>query len=202
MKEKRKRKSKTNDRCSEECDARKSERKGKAAIAKGTPCVLKRNRSLLHGQNNTKKIAAVARTKQHEGNWFFTDKNNAKRKRYRHKACSYTVGFFSRKRPFSTEAQIGLSYTIEKGLLRLNFFRLSFPTWRSSRKSFCQSKNSVEKFCTCFLNPSHRSSHHKPHTHKTTHPYQVPHSSIIQQRRRCLGYHCCCFSPQVSVVHS
>ena len=30
--------------------------------------------------------------------------------------------FFSRKRPFSTKAQIGLSYTVEKGLFRLNFF--------------------------------------------------------------------------------
>ena len=36
---------------------------------------------------------------------------------------------------FSTEAQIGLSDTVEKGLFRLNFFRLSFPTGESSRKS-------------------------------------------------------------------
>ena len=112
------------------------------------------------------------------------------------KAISYTVGFVSRKRPFSTEAQIELSYTVEKGLLRLNFFRPSFLTGGSSRKT--QSK----KFHTCFFKPSHRSSHHKTHTHMTTHPYQVPHSSIIRQRRLCLGYHCCCFSPQVSVAHS
>ena len=38
------------------------------------------------------------------------------------KAISYAVGFVSRKRPFSTEAQIGLSYAVEKGLYRLNFF--------------------------------------------------------------------------------
>ena len=55
---------KTSDRCSEECDAKRSERKGKAAIARGTPYVLKRNRYLLHGQNN-KKIAAVLRGKKH-----------------------------------------------------------------------------------------------------------------------------------------
>ena len=46
-------------------------------------------------------------------------------------AISYTVGFVSRRRPFSTEAQIGLSYTVEKGLFRPNFFRLSFPTGAS-----------------------------------------------------------------------
>ena len=99
-------------------------------------------------------------------------------------AISYTVGFVSRKRPFSTEAQIRLSYTVETGL-RLNFFRLSFPTVGSSRKTrlfrldLCrQSKNSVEKVLHLFLNPSHRSSHHKTHTHTPTHPYQVPHSSI------------------------
>ena len=40
------------------------------------------------------------------------------------KAISYAVGFVSRKRPCSTEPQIGLSYTVEKGLFRLNFFRL------------------------------------------------------------------------------
>ena len=41
------------------------------------------------------------------------------------------------------------------------------------------------------------------HTHAHTHPYQGPHSSILQKRRRWLGsYHCCCFSPQVSVAHS
>ena len=53
----------------------------------------------------------------------------------RSRAISYTVGFVNRKRPFSTEAQIGLSYTVEKGLFRLNFFRLSFPTGGSSRKT-------------------------------------------------------------------
>ena len=51
------------------------------------------------------------------------------------KSISYTVGFVSRKRPLSTEAQIGLSYTVEKGRFRLNFSRLSFPTDGSSRKT-------------------------------------------------------------------
>ena len=41
----------------------------------------------------------------------------------------------------------------------LSFFRLSDSTGRSSRKS--QSK-------TCFLNPSHRPSHHKKHPHAHT----------------------------------
>ena len=31
----------------------------------------------------------------------------------------------------------------------------------------------------CFLNRSHRSSHHQTHTHTATHSYQVPHCSII-----------------------
>ena len=31
------------------------------------------------------------------------------------KAIPYTVGLVSRKRPFSTEAQIELSYKVEKG---------------------------------------------------------------------------------------
>ena len=65
-----------------------------------------------------------------------------------------------------------------------------------------RSKNSVEKLYTCFSNLLHRSSNRKTHTHMPTHPYQVPHSSIIQQRRRWLGYYCCCFSPQVSAAHS
>ena len=74
------------------------------------------------------------------------------------------------KRPFSTEAQIGHSYTVEKGLFRLNIFRLSFPAGGSSRKT--QSK----KF-HLFLNPSHRSSNRKTHTHTPTDPYQVPHNN-------------------------
>ena len=66
------------------------------------------------------------------------------------KAISHTVGLVSRKRPFSAEAQIGLFYTVEKGLFRLNFFRLSFPTGGPVEKLdffdwICQSKNSVEK---------------------------------------------------------
>ena len=50
-------------------------------------------------------------------------------------AISYTVGFVSQKPPFSTEAQIGLSSIVEKGLFRLNFFLLRIATGGSSRKS-------------------------------------------------------------------
>ena len=115
----------------------------------------------------------------------------------------------SRKGPFST-CGIRLCkkwpYTVEKGLFRLNFFRLSFLTGGFSRTTFSTGsvsrKTPTKKFYTCFWKPSHRSSHHKTHTHMTTQPYQVPHCSSIQQRRRWLGYHCCCFSPQVSVAHS
>ena len=53
----------------------------------------------------------------------------------KYQAISYAVGFVSRKRPFSTEAQIGLSYEVEKGLFRPNFFRLRIPTGGSSRKT-------------------------------------------------------------------
>ena len=62
-------------------------------------------------------------------------------------------------------SQIGLFYTVEKGLFRLNFFPLRISTGGSSRKT--QSK----KFYTCFLNRSHRSSHHQthPHGHTATH---------------------------------
>ena len=54
---------------------------------------------------------------------------------FHYKAIFYAVGFVSRTRPFSTEAQIGLSYAVEKGLFRLNFFRLRNPTGGSSRKT-------------------------------------------------------------------
>ena len=127
---------------------------------------------------------------------------------------SYTVGFVSRKRSF-LQSDLAVEndrfrlkpkssflniYTVETELFRLNF---EFFDW------ICQSENSVEKVFHLFFNPSHPSippQNTHPHAHTpipgTTHPYQVPHNSIIQQRRRCLGYHCCSFSPQVSVVHS
>ena len=60
-------------------------------------------------------------------------KKNAPGRPY--KAIAYAVGFVSRKRPFSTEAQIGLAYAVEKGLFRLNFFRLRIPTGGSSRRN-------------------------------------------------------------------
>ena len=106
--------------------------------------------------------------------------------------CSPNRAFLhSRKRAFSTQL-----FSTEFSDWGIQSKNSTFSTGSVSRKT--QSK----KFYTCFFNPSHRSSHHKTHTHTPTHPYQVPHSSIIQQRRRFLGYHCCCFSPQVSVAHT
>ena len=101
------------------------------------------------------------------------------------KAIAHAVGFVSRKRPFPTGAQIGLSYAVEKGLFRLNFFRLRIPIVGSSRKTrlFRLEKNSIistgsssrktqsKRFYTCFLNRSHRSSHHQTHTHTATWPH-------------------------------
>ena len=91
------------------------------------------------------------------------------------KAISYTaVGFASRKRPFSTEAQIGLSYTVEKGLSRLNFFRLSFPTGGSGRKTrLFRLDLSVEKLSRKSFTPvfcTHRIAHPTTkHNHTPTH---------------------------------
>ena len=85
-------------------------------------------------------------------------------------------------RPFLMQSDL----SVENGLFRLKpksgfltqskkgFFDTTFLTGSSSRKT--QSK----KFYTCFLNRSHRSSHHQTHPHTATHPYQVPHCSIIQ----------------------
>ena len=50
--------------CSEEYDATRSKRKIQAAIARGTPRVLKRNRHLLHGLTNTKITAVAGRRRQ------------------------------------------------------------------------------------------------------------------------------------------
>ena len=124
-------------------------------------------------------------------------------------AISYTVGFVSRKRLVSTEAQIGRAFlrsrkrgfSTQLCLTELSDWgiqskNLTFLTGSASRKT--QSK----KVYTGLFIPSHRSSHHKTHTHTPTQSYQVPHSSIFQERRRCLGYHCSCFSPQVSVAPS
>ena len=66
--------------------------------------------------------------------------------------------------------------------IRIYKTNLTFST-RSVRR-----KTQSKKFYTYFSNPSRRSTHHKTHAHTPTHPYQAPHSSIIQQRRRCLGY--------------
>ena len=66
---------------------------------------------------------------------------------------------YSRKRAFWT--QIFSTEFSDWGIQSKN---LTFSTRSVSRKT--QSK----KFFTCFLNPSHRSSHHKTHTHAPTHP--------------------------------
>ena len=95
------------------------------------------------------------------------------------KRVGYQVFGWAKKmcvRPFRTQSDL----SVENGhfrlkrksglhtqLFRLNFFRLSFLTGRSSRKT--QSKKMYTRFC----NPWHRSSHHKAHPH--THTYQVPH---------------------------
>ena len=127
-------------------------------------------------------------------------------------AQSYTsVGFVSRKRPFSIEAQIGLSYTVEKGLFRLNFFRLRIPTGGSSRKTrLFRLDHQVEKlsrksFTRVFLidrvaHPTTKHTPTRPHGH-------TPIRGTSQQ------YHpsadaglaitaVCCFSQQVGVAHS
>ena len=72
------------------------------------------------------------------------------------------------------EAQIGFSYAVEKGLFRLDFFRLRIPTGGSSRKARLfrldppVEKLSRKSFTRVFLNRSHRPSHHQTHTHTAT----------------------------------
>ena len=93
----------------------------------------------------------------------------------------------SRKRAFSTQL-----FSTENSDWRIQSKNSSSPveklsTGSSSRKTqywILQSKNSVEKVSHVFLNRSHRSSipppNKHPHGHTATHPYQVPHCSIIQ----------------------
>ena len=104
---------------------------------------------------------------------------------------SNTVGFVSWKRPFSTEAQIELTYRIENGFFRLNYFRLRIPTLADS----------VEKLATLRLDPPpssrktqsrknytffftdrivHPTTKHTPTRPHGAHLYQVPHCSITQ----------------------
>ena len=67
-------------------------------------------------------------------------------------------------------------------------FSTEFSDWGIQSKNLTFSTGSVsrktpsKKSYTCSLYPSHRSFHHKTQTHTHAHPYQVPHSSIIQQR--------------------
>ena len=79
-----------------------------------------------------------------------------------------------------------LSYTVEKGLFRLNFFRLRIPTGGSSRKSrvfdwILQSKNSVEQVLHVFFEPIASfipppNTH--PHGHTATHPHTRYHTAV------------------------
>ena len=71
----------------------------------------------------SKVVLSTGNIFKYNGNVLKKNRETLIRKSARYcKAISYTVGFVSRKRPFSTEAQIELSYTVEKGLFRLNFF--------------------------------------------------------------------------------
>ena len=127
------------------------------------------------------------------------------------KAIYHAVGFVSRKRPFSTEAQIGLSYAAEKGLfLRLNVFRLRIPTGGSSRKTrFFRLDSPVEKLSRTSVTRvfwtdriAHPTINHtptRPHGHT---PISGTTMQYHKRRWRWLGYPCCCFSQQVSVAHS
>ena len=55
---------------------------GKEKLPRRTTYVVKRNRYLFHGRNNTQKICAVARTKQREeDNCCFTVKSDAKNRK-------------------------------------------------------------------------------------------------------------------------
>ena len=90
------------------------------------------------------------------------------------KAISYTVEFVSRKRPFLTEAQIGLSYTVEKRLFRLNFCRLRFPTGGSGRKTRffrLDGQLSRKSFTRVFLTDRIAHPTTKTHTHTATRPH-------------------------------
>ena len=92
-------------------------------------------------------------------------------------AISYTVAFASRIPPLSTEeAQIGLPYTVEKRLFRLNFSRPRVPTGGQSKSSTfwigsSSQKPQSKRFHTRFVNRSHRLFHHQTPTHTTTRPH-------------------------------
>ena len=94
---------------------------------------------------------------------------------------SYAAGFVRRRRPISTEAQIGLSYAVEKGLFRLNFFRLRIRLADPVEKLdffdwILQSKNSVEKLLHMYskmiaspIPPPNTHTATRPHTHTRYH---------------------------------
>ena len=78
---------------------------------------------------------------------------------------------------FRLKPKSGFLTQSEKGFFRLIFFhrefRLAGPVGELGFFDWIpQLKNSVEKFNTCFLNRSHRSSHHnQTHTHTATRPH-------------------------------
>ena len=89
------------------------------------------------------------------------------------------------------KAQIGLSYAVEQGLFRLDFFRLRIPTGGSSRKARLfrldppVEKLSRRSFTRVFgpiviAHPITKHTPTRPHGHTATPPYQVPHCSIMQ----------------------
>ena len=89
---------------------------------------------------------------------------------------------------FRLKAQIGLSCTVEKGPFRSNFFRLRIPTGGSSRKTRRfrldppvekLKRNVLHVFFKPIASLIPQPNKH-PRGHTATHPYQVPHSSIIQ----------------------
>ena len=83
-------------------------------------------------------------------------------------------------RPFLIQSDL----SVENGIFRLKPKSSFFTQSKKERMSFSSqlfstensdwqilSKKSVEKFYTCFLNRSHRSSHHQTHTHTATRPH-------------------------------
>ena len=85
-------------------------------------------------------------------------------------AISYTVGFVSRTAFFDWSPNRALSHSSRNRAFSL-LFSTEFSNW------------GIQSFLgdPVFFEPiAYRLSHHQAHTHTPTHPYQVPHSSIIQ----------------------
>ena len=151
--------------------------------------------------------------KSHSREWPGAKKEQGAQKwpshrRYCGQEISYTVEFASENGRFRLKAKSGFLTQSKKSLRAFStqfFFDGVFPSGGSSRKTWHfrldlpVEKISRKGFTCVFL--THRIAY-PTIKHTPTHPYQVPHSSTIQQRRRLLGYQCCCFSPQISVAHA